>query len=156
VLNFIRKLAEASPQSAPKSGNSTQQEAAQHALARLRRVTRPGSLLFLLSDFRSLDESAEAHLIHLARHNDVVLIFIHDRLEKQLPPSGNYRLTDGQRTICIDTGSRALKKQHAERFHTHEAWLTDLCRRAGMHLLSCTTDQDPHAMLQAGLGRRCR
>ncbi len=156
VLNFIRKLTDASPQSAPKNGNGAQQQVAQRALARLRRVTRPGSLLFLLSDFRSLDESAEAHLIHLARHNDVVLIFIHDHLERALPPSGNYRLTDGRRTITIDTGSRALKKRYTERFQTHEAWLRDLCRRAGIHLLSCATDQDPYSMLQAGLGRRRR
>ncbi len=154
VLNFIRKLSHASPQTTVKSDSDSQQKAAQHALARLRRVTRPGSLLFLLSDFRSLDETAEAHLIHLARHNDIVLIFIHDQLEKKLPPSGNYRLNNGQRTITIDTGSRTLKKTHTERFHTHEAQLRDLCRRAGIHMLTCTTDQDPHTVLQEGLGRR--
>ena len=154
VLNFIRKLTDAFPQTAPKPGENTQQEAARHALARLRRVTRPGSLLFLLSDFRSLDETAEAHLIHLARHNDIVLIFIHDHLEKELPPSGNYRLNDGQRTITIDTGSRTLKSAHTKRFNNHEEQLRDLCRRAGIHMLTCTTEQDPHAVLQEGLGRR--
>ncbi|MFC1602558.1 DUF58 domain-containing protein [Pseudomonadota bacterium] len=154
VLNFIRKLTEAFPQTALKPGGQTQHKAAQHALARLRRVTRPGSLLFLLSDFRSLDETAEAHLIHLARHNDIVLIFIHDHLEKELPPSGNYRLNNGRRTITIDTGSRTLKKSHTERFYTHEAQLRDLCRRAGIHMLTCTTDQDPHTVLQESLGRR--
>ncbi len=156
ALNFIRKLTDAFPQSATKSDGNTQQEAAKHALARLRRVARPGSLLFLLSDFRSLDETAEAHLIHLARHNDVVLILIYDQLEKELPPSGSYRLNNGQRTITIDTGSRTLKKTHTERFHTHEAKLRNLCQRAGIHMLSCTTDQDPYTVLQEGLGRRRR
>ncbi len=156
VLNFIRKLTHAFPQATPKTAGNSQQDAARHALARLRRVTRPGSLLFLLSDFRSLDETAEAHLIHLAHHNDVVLIFIHDPLEKALPPSGNYRLSNGQRTITIDTGNRTLRKAHAERFHSHEAQLSQLCRRAGIHMLSCTTDQDPYTILQEGLGRRRR
>lgn len=156
VLNFIRKLTDAYPKATPEASGNGQQDAARHALARLRRVTRPGSLLFLLSDFRSLDETTEAHLIHLARHNDVVLIFIHDQLEKALPPSGNYRLNNGQRTITIDTGSRSLKKAHAKRFQSHEAQLSELCRRAGIHMLTCTTDQDPHAILQEGLGRRRR
>jgi len=154
VLNFIRKLTDAFPQATSNPEKNIQQEAAQHALARLRRVARPGSLLFLLSDFRSLDETAEAHLIHLARHNDVVLIFIHDQLEKELPPSGSYRLNNGQRTITIDTGSRTLKETHTKRFHTHEAQLQELCRRAGIHMLTCTTEQDPHTVLQEGLGRR--
>jgi len=154
VLNFIRKLTQAFPQSAAKPNREAQQKAAQHALARLRRVTRPGSLLFLLSDFRSLDETAEAHLIHLARHNDIVLIFIHDQLEKKLPPSGNYRINNGQRTITIDTGSRALKNRHTARFLSHEAQLRDLCRRAGIHMLSCTTAEDPYSILQEGLSRR--
>ncbi len=156
ALHVIRKLAEMSPQPLPDRGDAARQEAARHALARLRRVTRPGSLLFLLSDFRSLGASAEAHLVQLARHNDVVLIAIHDPLERRLPPPGRYRLTDGRRTLTIDTGNRLLKQRYSERFQRHQAWLRDLCRRAGIHLLSCDTDQDPYRMLQIGLGRRGR
>jgi len=154
VLNFIHKLTNAFPQTHSNPGKQAQQEAAEHAMARLRRVARPGSLIFLLSDFRSLNETAEAHLRHLARHNDVVLVFIHDHLEKKLPPSGSYRLSNGHRTITIDTDSRKLKETHAEHFNTHEAQLRDLCRRNGIHMMTCTTEQDPHAILQEGLGKR--
>src|SRR5690606_36234708 len=46
---------------------------AEHALARLARVARPGSPSFLLSDFHGLGDEAERHLRHLASHGDVSL-----------------------------------------------------------------------------------
>jgi len=49
-----------------------------HAMSRLRKVTRPGSLVFMISDFRDMDQQAESHLINIARHNDVVLIQVYD------------------------------------------------------------------------------
>lgn len=154
VLDFIRKLTSTFPEQPAATDTETQRTAASHALARLRRVARPGSLLFLLSDFRALDETSEAHLIHLANHNDVVLIFIHDQLEKELPPSGYYRLDNGRRTITIDTSNRSAQASHTQRFLNHEEQLRNLCRRAGIHMLTCTTDQDPLTVLQDGLGKR--
>lgn len=56
------------------------------ALGRLQAVVRPGSRVILLSDFRRLGEGAEGHLVRLARHSEVVLFFIYDPLEAQLPP----------------------------------------------------------------------
>ena len=47
-------------------------------MSRLRKVTRPGSLVFLISDFRDMNEASESHLINVARHNDVVLIQVYD------------------------------------------------------------------------------
>ncbi|VAX05950.1 hypothetical protein PA3071 [hydrothermal vent metagenome] len=154
VLEFIRQLTKHFPEKIDATDQKTQTSAARHALARLRRVARPGSLLFLLSDFRSLDETAHAHLIHLARHNDVVLIFIHDQLEQELPPSGWYRLSNGQRTIAIDTGNKATQASYNQRFQSHAEQLQDLCKQGGIHLLTCSTDQDPLTVLQDGLGRR--
>ena len=47
---------------------------AERALQRLTRVARPGSLIFLLSDFRRLGADAERHLRQLAGHCDLLLV----------------------------------------------------------------------------------
>src|SRR5690606_30305807 len=47
------------------------EDPADHALQRLIRVTRPGSLVFLLSDFRDLGESFETRVRQLAGRGDV-------------------------------------------------------------------------------------
>ncbi|MEX2524247.1 MAG: DUF58 domain-containing protein [Gammaproteobacteria bacterium] len=151
ALQLINQLA-AHP--AWQDGNTAvpDNSAAGRALIRLRRVARPGSLIFLISDFRHLDESAETQLLHLARHNDVAMIHVYDILEEQLPPPGRYRLTDGEQEILLDTADKERVQQYRQRFHHHLERLTRLARKGNIHLLACTTEDDPLAVLKSGLG----
>ena len=73
------------------------------ALLRLTRVARPGSLIFLISDFRRLGADAERHLRELAGHCDLVLVHVFDPVEAELPPPGRYRVVSGGRTLSIET-----------------------------------------------------
>src|SRR5690606_35233902 len=69
ALTLLQLIAEDTFWSPPTS--AAQGGGADHALKRLTRVARPGSLLFLLSDFRGLGDEAERHLRELSRHGDV-------------------------------------------------------------------------------------
>jgi len=123
-----------------------------HALSRLRKVTRPGSLIFLVSDFREMDEQAETHLINIARHNDVVLIQIYDPIEAELPPAGSYKVSDGNNELQLNTADRKLRLQYRQRFEERQGRLVKLCRQHRMYLLSVSTQNDVLASLQQGLG----
>ncbi len=149
ALHLIRHLAEHPAWDAEKRGSADSD--APWSLARLHRVARPGSLIFLISDFRGLDARAEANLKDLSRHSDLVLIFVHDPLEKELPPAGNYRLSDGARDLTIDTGDTRLRSNHSQRFMAHEQRLKALCSRNSMFLLPCSTSCDITLTLQQGL-----
>ena len=81
------------------------------ALARLRQVTRPGSLLILLSDFRFLDQRWHGQLAELARHNDVVMLHTYDPFESELPLRGQFRVTDGEQVLDFDSTSDELREQ---------------------------------------------
>ncbi len=123
-------------------------------LARLRRVARPGSLVFIISDFRLLDEGVERHLAQMARHNSVVLISIHDPLEAELPPPGLYRLTDGHRDALVDCADPGLRQRYRARFTERQKHLRGLCRRYGMSLIPMATNADLMASLRNDLLRR--
>ncbi len=125
------------------------------ALARLRRVARPGSLIFLMSDFRHLGPQSESHLAQLARHNDVVLIHIYDPLEAELPISGDYRVSDGQRSAFF-SASRSNRERYRQHFDEHCAHLRRLCRFPGIHYLGCRTDADLLTLLTNDLGLKPR
>ena len=58
------------------------------ALARVARTARPGSLIFLLSDFRNLDTQAVPYLTRLGGHHDVVSMLVYDPLEQDPPSPG--------------------------------------------------------------------
>ncbi len=128
--------------------------ACEAALGRLRRVARPGSLIFLVSDFRELGQGARAHLTALAAHNDVVLIAIHDRLERELPPADTYRLAGPDTDLVLDTSDPRARAAHAAHFDARMADLENLSRRYGLFLAQCATGDDPVARLREQLVTR--
>jgi uncharacterized protein (DUF58 family) len=127
-----------------------------HALARLRRVARPGSLVFLLSDFYSLDTDTELHLTRLARHSDLTAFQVVDPLELEPPPPGRYGISDGRRSALIDTGSHADRSRYVAHFARHHAAVRALTERSGVPLLRCTTSDDPAERLAAAMAARGR
>ena len=67
-------------------------------LRRLRHIARPGSLIFLISDFYHLNDETAHHLRSLRRHCDIQAIQIIDPLEVSPPPPERYPVTDGNKT----------------------------------------------------------
>lgn len=156
VLHLIGLLADWSRRRSQADSPQQRGESIRSAVSRLRRVTRPGSLLFLISDFRDLDSRSEIHLSTLAQHNDVVLIYLYDALETDLPAPGHYRMRNGEQELTLDTGNRQRRLEYAAHFRHHRDYLQRLCRSNRMHLLSCATDEDVEAVLRNGLGGRPR
>ena len=73
------------------------------AMASLRRVARPGSLVVILSDFIGISRAAQSYLSSVARHNEVLAVVLSDPLERELPPPGRYRLvSDGDELAIVD------------------------------------------------------
>ena len=145
VLHLIKQLVNMQTQETNPS--TINKEAGQQALARLRRVVRPGSLIFLISDFRYMNNEAELHLKQIAKHNDVVMLFIYDPLESQLPPSGRYRLSDGKSDITMNTVDQEKVIKYHNRFEQHKAHLQKLLQH---RLLACATTDNPIKILQSG------
>ena len=121
------------------------------ALTRLRRVARPGSLIFLISDFRDLDDAALAQISTLSASNEVVMILLYDPLEKSLPTVGRYRVSDGEEELLVDTYDRDRVERYSRRFIDHLERFRQLARKLRSHLLLCSTTDDPVVVLQQGL-----
>ncbi len=125
------------------------------AMSALRRVTRPGSLVVLLSDFSGFTRAAQSYLLSIARHNEVLAISLSDPFERELPPPGRYRLVSGDEAeLAIDTHLAAARRDYAA---AHAARVQDFlafCQRYGIHHLLMSTDDDPVSTLQTALGRR--
>ncbi|MEN8763816.1 MAG: DUF58 domain-containing protein [Thiogranum sp.] len=154
TLHFLEQLAARGQIDRQRAGSSTDPEVYSRAVARLRRVARPGSLIVLISDFRRLGSSVEAHLSQLSRHNELVLIFVYDPLETQLPPAGQYRVADRERELILDTRTERARSEYAERFSRRKNRIQRLCQRQRMIFLPCATNDDPLLRLQQGLRLR--
>ncbi len=114
-----------------------------HSLRNLQRIAHPGSLIALIGDFSDLDNDCEQLLSLLSRHCDLILIFIHDPIEKTLPDKGLMRFTDGKNFRTIDSSNRTVNGHHQQYFNEHLHRLENLCKRFRCSLLNCSTQQDP-------------
>ncbi len=120
----------------------------EHVLSRLTQHARPGSLVYIISDFRGLNLKCRNHLTRLSRHCDVVLIMIYDPLEVHLPENGNYRFTNGQKDILVDTGDTQRVSQYQHKFIQRKLDLQNLSRKLNLEFLLCSTRDDPVQILR--------
>jgi uncharacterized protein (DUF58 family) len=150
IMRLIRALSLAGD---PASGLTRPVDpgALSKALARLRRVARPGSLVFLISDFYSMDEESGRHLAQLHRHSDIVACHVADPLEMAPPPDGRYGVTDGSRTALLDTRSRRGRSAYQAHLERHRATILGLTTERGIPLIGFSTEDDPAARLSVGL-----
>ncbi len=126
---------------------SDEHASAAGSLQRLSRVARPGSLVFLVSDFRDLDQDCERQLRRLAVHSDLLLMHVYDQLEAELPPPGRYRIHDGVRARPIETGNAEARERYAGRFAARRERLMQLQKLPGVAVVECRTDEDPQTVL---------
>ena len=153
VLNLIGVLSDYSALRVEASSPNDRSQGMLNALIRLRRVTHPGSLLVLISDFRDLEASCKLHFSTLARNNDLILFRIFDRLEAELPIAGRYRISDGIKSLLLDTSNKTERRAYKERFESSCNSLAEICRKYRMHLLTCSTKDEPYEILRQGLGK---
>jgi uncharacterized protein (DUF58 family) len=124
------------------------------AAAHLTRLVRPGSLVFLLSDFHNALGHDASWLARLAMHSEVVLVDIVDPIEMVAPPAGWYPVTDGVQRAYFDTTNRTRRDAWRQHFADHSGRLTALARQHRAHLLRLRTDAPVGDALAQGLRPR--
>ncbi len=111
------------------------------ALRNVRRVAKHGSTIFLVSDYRSLDEQARIHIRQLARHNDIVGIYVSDPLERSLPTPDLYTITDGTRRAKINTANKHYRQHYEAAYDQYMKELRSEFARIRSPLLEISTAQ---------------
>ena len=122
-------------------------------LSNLRRIARPGSSLFLISDFQgAAEESARKHLFELAKHTELTAVSCTDPLESELPKAGNYAVTNGQERSELHTADRTLRLDYSHRQQQRHELFRNHLLSLGVPLLSASTEQSPYSLLQKYYG----
>lgn len=141
VMTLLRALA------APPSRADGATPPLHAALERLLPTLRPGSELFIISDFTTLDPLTERALFALRRAQRLTLLRIADPLELAPPPPGCYPVADDGGSGILDLSSAAAREAYASGCAARTAQFTQLARRLGAAQLTLTTDSPPHTAL---------
>ncbi|MDP1931479.1 MAG: DUF58 domain-containing protein [Gammaproteobacteria bacterium] len=124
-----------------RQGNVPGQTGLAGALGQIRRITKPGSTLYILSDFTTLDEIAMQYLYQLSRHNNVVCCFVYDALEENLPVPGFYSITDGQNKGTLNSFSQKARRTYQQNFQDRMESLQSELVRLQIPFLKLRTNQ---------------
>jgi len=105
-------------------------------LSDLRRVAKPGSAIFVLSDFHDFTESCRESFSMLARHTDVSLVKVFDPLEYALPAHAQLSISNGTDRMTVGTDTRNFLEDYSNAFKGTQSMLSRCCINAGAALLN--------------------
>lgn len=111
-------------------------------------ATKKRSIVFLLSDFFS-GNYQDALNIASKRH-DVVGVQVYDPRDKELPPVGMIKMTDGETGASqwVDTSDKKVREHYAQQFQQHAQYCRSAFLKSGAELISVRTDEDYVKVLQ--------
>jgi len=119
------------------------------SLARLRRLAKPGSLIYIMSDFRDMDKDVKRHISRLGQHNEIQAYLLTDPLDSQLPPPGNYSLTNGEVISKINTSDNRMRQQYHDAETSRISTLTTYLKQQRILLQPLSTTDKIAVVLAA-------
>jgi len=130
------------------------------AFLHLDKVIKTGSLIYIISDFMSVDEKLEnnASLKSLLKRCDVVFITINDRADSSLPPVGTLGFcSPNKEPFFADTTSKEGAKAYAMQWEKNRELFHSAAKKLKIPTIELTTESDIYRDLNLGLksiGRR--
>ncbi len=111
-----------------------------NSLLKVKRIIRPGSVLFIISDFTNFDNNAQNIVKQITKHNDIVVNFIYDILEKTAPKYGKYTINNGKYHKQLNTYSKKNRNLYQQYFIDKNNFLIDFCRSNNLLFMPIKTN----------------
>jgi uncharacterized protein (DUF58 family) len=112
------------------------------ALTKIRHTLKSGGRLIMLSDFSHYDDACYRELYKIAQHNQVIALLVYDPLEKELPNSGWYTVSNQTEHTRINANNSQLRLAYHQQFEKNIAVLKNDFLRCNIPLLEISTADD--------------
>lgn len=110
------------------------------AIVQLRRVAKPGSAIYLISDFSgATDPRIKQQLFQLAKHCEITALFTYDPIEAGDLAKGRYEVSDGDNQIYIDSLSKSWSLDYKKNYEHRVQKLQQLFSNLGVPFISIST-----------------
>lgn len=110
-------------------------------------------LVVIVSDMQGANEQTRQILTRISQHNDVILGFIHDPMEKELPDARNLAISDGELQLTLPNDRGGIAKQYQQQFDTRTEQARQLLLHRQVPLLSISTSSSALNQIRQALGR---
>lgn len=118
------------------------------------RLATHDHLVVLISDLDGLSEQSMPLLNRITRHNDLIVLPVHDPLEGELPQAPSLVVSDGELQLEVDGRKPNLRREFTQDFEQRlESGRVELQKR-NVPMLRLSTDAPVAGQLSALLGSR--
>ncbi len=129
------------------------------AIRRARRLAPHDCLVAFITDGDGGDDETQQLVTEIARHNDVLVLFVFDPLEGDLPAAGRLVFSDGRRQLEVDSKSASLRRGMTNDFEARRRQAREflLTREVAVLPLSAaepTLDQAARLLGKTGPGHK--
>ena len=104
-------------------------------------LAKPGTRVFLFSDFNHLTDSSLTPLRRIAAHCEIEAFKVYDPLEADLPKSGVYTVSNGQQRTQLNTGRSKFRRQFRQDFDQRNQQLDTLFKGMGQRFNLLSTHE---------------
>ncbi|MGH1372400.1 MAG: DUF58 domain-containing protein [Cellvibrionaceae bacterium] len=118
-----------------------------HALKKVVDHAGHDALIYLISDLDGADERSGEYLSALARRNSVILGFVYDPMEQNLPEGGKLAVSDGQYQVEIDTSDETLRNNFDHQFQARLTQARQFLRARQVPVLPISAAQTVESQL---------
>ena len=122
--------------------------------ARLRQLSKPGSLVYLITDGFHLNEDTMRHLSQISRHCELVVALISDPLEHNLPASSkrmNVAVTNGETQQQLTLGDKKFAQKYTQHMNAFKAQQEKLLMNAGARVIHYCAAELLETQLKTGI-----
>ena len=123
------------------------------ALRCLQRISKPGSSIFLISDYHDFNKECEQLLCRLAVHCQLNLIWVIDELEINLPLTKPLNISDGNKRLTV-TPNRHFQKDFRQGYQQLQDNLLSTARKLKTSLLQAKVQTPPKELIIEAYGNQ--
>ncbi len=152
VMQILRVMVEQNRALAIDRGIASNPAMLNAVLERVSYLAKHDTLVVVISDFQGRDDRTLAKIKRLSRHNDVILLLIHDPILRQLPAQGRFVVSDGTRQLEINPDSVRVKDRFSEAWQGRIGPLREELRQWGVPVLPIHTADDVASQVRETLG----
>ncbi len=119
-------------------------------LNEIRRVAKPGTSIYLISDFYDWNEECKKQLALIVKHNNLNIIMVSDPFEQHLPKQGAYPINDGKQQVTLYGATHG--KEITKQFNRRVEKLKQDCQQYRIPFLHVNTNDDPVDIVRTQFG----
>jgi len=116
VMSILQRVVELNHRLRVDSTDRPNPQMLNNALRRAARLAPHDCLIVIITDGDGGDAETQQIATQTAQHNDVLVVFVFDPLEAELPSVGRMVVSDGQRELDFDSHSASLRRDYQSDF----------------------------------------